>query len=76
MAGTALPLVVTTPAQADATDCAVYMASKGYKVGPSVKKACYLAENTVNGTAFCETSLKVMGVRAHHAEEACRRGAR
>ncbi|KPC58952.1 hypothetical protein ADL29_37955 [Streptomyces chattanoogensis] len=76
MAGAALPLVVTAPAQADPTDCAVYLATKGYKVGNLVKGICETyANNPTHSTPPipCMKDFHRIGVKWSHAEEACNR---
>jgi hypothetical protein len=76
VAGAALPLVVTAPAQADTADCTAYLSSKGYVVRKKVLTVCQeWAEGPggANPPLPCMRPLERLGVKASHAEEACNR---
>ncbi|MEX2972595.1 hypothetical protein [Streptomyces sp. C184] len=76
MAGAALPLVVTAPAQASTADCTAYLSSKGYIVGKKVLTVCDDWAHSIGGAIPplpCMQPLERLGVKASHAEEACNR---
>ncbi|MFI9046515.1 hypothetical protein [Streptomyces sp. NPDC053427] len=76
VAGAALPLVVTAPAQAATKQCTSYLAGKGYIVGPKVRAACAYAADINNGperTMICTGKLHNIGVTFQHGSEACGR---
>ncbi|MFF4949826.1 hypothetical protein [Streptomyces chattanoogensis] len=78
VAGAALPLVVTAPAQATTKACESYLASKGYVVGPKADQACSIAGSHQDATTdliVCSSKLMFIGVKSADSGEACFRGA-
>lgn len=76
VAGAALPLVVTAPAQASTGDCTAYLSSKGYIVGKRVLAVCEdWAASPMGATPPlpCMKPLHSLGVKWSHAEAACNR---
>ncbi|BCK71405.1 hypothetical protein Srufu_053580 [Streptomyces libani subsp. rufus] len=71
----ALPVALATPASAFPADCEKYLASKGYKVGKWVKKACAVASGATGpvGDSACRSELWDLGVKEPYASEACDR---
>lgn len=72
MAGAALPLVVTAPAQAAPQHCVAYLKNH-YTVGPKVRAACNAAGrgDGAEGIRLCENMLHVIGVSEYHAKSGC-----
>ncbi|MGW0764233.1 hypothetical protein [Streptomyces sp. NPDC002676] len=77
VAAGALPLISATPASAAWDDCASYIASHGYRVGPKVTAACsHSALDTGIGrmpNPICEVGLVKIHVKDEVASAACRR---
>ncbi len=71
----ALPVALATPASASPGACASYLAAKGYKVGPWVKKACARGTGPAGtpGQHACWSMLVELGVKGDHAVDACYR---
>ncbi|BDH10286.1 hypothetical protein [Streptomyces hygroscopicus] len=71
----ALPVALATPASASQGACESYLASKGYKVGKWVKKACAVAASDTGavGDSACRSELWDLGVKEPYASEACDR---
>ncbi|MEV4501051.1 hypothetical protein [Streptomyces klenkii] len=74
-AGT-LQLATSSAAEATPAQCASYLKSYGYTVGPKVKQACQGASNNtmddvLHNNEPCIEMLKLLGVRPQHATFAC-----
>lgn len=78
VAGAALPLVATAPAQASnatASQCINYLRQQGFLTGPKVHEACYAAAGMRSGGyEKCSNTLVALGVHHHHTQKACALG--
>ncbi len=71
-------IAISTPAQATAADCQMYLASMGYEVGPIVINNCDNVADSNVGTlpvnmGICIQALANHGVNPDHASEGCQR---
>lgn len=78
VAAGALPIVASTPAQANTRHCTTYLAD-GYKVGPKARQACSLvgSGNILVRSAnlgLCRSILMQIHVKPEHAIKACELG--
>ncbi|GHH31307.1 hypothetical protein [Streptomyces rubradiris] len=65
-----VPVAVAAPAQANTSQCVNYLYSKGYVIGPKVKKNCKKAASDFWYLDDARRNLRKLGVKKKHAERA------
>lgn len=78
----AFPLAIAPDASASGGTCVKYIHGKGYKVGPHVRHACAVADDSKGGSKVerkyahetCYAELKKVGVQYNYANKACTLG--